>query len=113
MEKHEPLISLEDAAHLLNYSVPGLRKIVNRSRRKLAGEPVAGPTIQFFQPGPKAPIKFKSQWIDDFIQQNTCDPSQAVPPRPTPQRKTIGQKTEVVPPDARRDLGFDAALYEV
>lgn len=79
MGQRESLIGLEEAAQLLGYSVSGLRKIINRSRRKIRGEPAVGPTIRFFQAGPKAPIKFKPVWIEDFICQHTGDPSRIVP----------------------------------
>ena len=59
------LVSLEDAATMLGYTPSGLRKIINRTR---AGKP--GPTIQFFQVG-KGPIKFRPEWIDEFIAANT------------------------------------------
>ena len=58
MGQRETLIGLEEAAQLLGYSVSGLRKIINRSRRKIRGEPAVGPTIRFFQAG-RSPIKFK------------------------------------------------------
>lgn len=65
----EPLLSLEEAATLLGYTTSGLRKIVNRTR-----EGRQGATIRFFQVG-KGPIKFKSEWIDDFIAANSFVPA--------------------------------------
>jgi hypothetical protein len=69
----DPLLSLDEAAKLLGYSPSGLRKIVNRTK---AGKQDAA--IQFFQVG-KGPIKFRREWIDDFIAANSVIPRQ---PRP-------------------------------
>lgn len=77
----EPLLTLEEAAKLLGYSASGLRKIVNRTK---AGK--VGGTIQFFQLG-RGPIKFKREWIDDFIAANTTIPAQ---PRPRFVPKHLG-----------------------
>lgn len=49
------LIPISEAADLLGYSVSGLRKLV----RKRA--------IQFFQAVPHSPIKFRREWLDDFV----------------------------------------------
>jgi hypothetical protein len=108
------MIGLDEAAQLLGYSVSGLRKIVDRSRRRLRGEPVVRPMIQFFQAGPKAPIKFKPQWVDDFIRQHTGDPSRNVPQPNRVQRTPVAApNAELVPPDVGESLGFDPTLYDV
>jgi hypothetical protein len=65
---NDALLSLEDAAKLLDYSMSGLRKIVNRTK---VGAP--GPKIKYFQVG-TGPIKFRRAWIDDFIEANTGGP---------------------------------------
>ena len=49
------LVSLNDAAKILNYSVSGLRKLVTRR------------AIKFYQRTPHAPIKFKREWLDEFV----------------------------------------------
>jgi hypothetical protein len=77
---NEPLITLEEAAELLGYSASGLRKIVNRSK---AGK--IGGTIRFFQVG-KGPIKFKREWLDDFVTANSTMPTQ---PRPRVELKHL------------------------
>lgn len=69
----DSLLSLEEAAELLGYSPSGLRKIVNRTR---AGK--LGATIRFFQIG-NGPIKFKREWLDDFISANSVIPVQRRP----------------------------------
>jgi hypothetical protein len=71
-EKPAKLLSLEEAASQLNYSPSGLRKIVNRTKR---GKP--GPQIQFFQAG-HGPIKFRQEWIDEFVLSNSLEPGQVV-----------------------------------
>jgi hypothetical protein len=65
------LLSLEDAAKLLGYTPSGLRKIVRRTR-----EGKAGPAIRFFQVG-KGPIRFRSEWLDDFVDGNSVMPERA------------------------------------
>lgn len=77
----EPLLTLEQAAELLGYSASGLRKVVNRTK---AGK--IGGTIRFFQVG-KGPIKFKREWLDDFVADNTTVPKQ---PRPRFVPKHLG-----------------------
>ena len=69
------LLSIREAAEMLDYTEKGLRKIVERSRSKAAGARTHGPTIKFFQTGKGAPIKFRPEWIEEFIGENTVDPS--------------------------------------
>jgi len=72
------LLSLQEAAEALGYSVKGLRKIVDRSRSRARGVRTRGPTIKFFQAGEHSPIKFKPQWIEEFITGHTIDPAPPV-----------------------------------
>jgi hypothetical protein len=65
------------AAVRLGYSPSGMRKLVERSKRRLQGYPVRGPTIRFFQPSPGDEIKFRSEWLLDFIDACTHDPEKA------------------------------------
>jgi hypothetical protein len=60
----DALVDLNVAAAILGYKPAGLRKVVARSK---AGKP--GPTIQFTQVG-KGPIRFRREWLDDFIASN-------------------------------------------
>jgi excisionase family DNA binding protein len=48
------LLSLQQAAEYLGYSTKGLRKVVRR------GE------LRFLQTKPRAPLKFRKEWLDDF-----------------------------------------------
>ena len=113
MGQREPPIDLKEAAELLGYSVPGLRKVVNRSRRKLRGQPVNGPTITFFQAGQRSPIKFKREWVEDFIRRHTCDPSVATPVEATLATPAQKSATELISQEVGSTLGFDPALYDV
>lgn len=70
------LIPLDDAAKKLGYTASGLRKIVRRTRQGKSG-------IQFFQVG-NGPIRFKPEWLDDFVTANSVAPQ-----RPMPTLKTV------------------------
>lgn len=56
------LISLSDAAQLLGYSTSGLRKLVRRR------------AIRFFQLRPHSPIKFRREWLDEFVAAHCAEP---------------------------------------
>ncbi len=53
------LMTINQAADYLGYSVSGLRKLVNRG------------IIRYFQATEGAALKFKREWLDDFIEANT------------------------------------------
>lgn len=72
------LIGLREAARMLGYTEKGLRKIVARSRARVAGARTHGPTIKFFQTAKGAAVRFRPEWIEEFINENTVDPSQPV-----------------------------------
>jgi len=73
------LLSIQEAAEVLGYSVKGLRKIIDRSRAKANGARTRGPTIRFFQSCRGAPVRFKEEWIEEFIENCTIDPGNGVP----------------------------------
>ena len=73
------LLTLQEAASILGYSVKGLRKIVDRSRAKASGARTRGPTIRFFQAVKGSPVKFRQEWLEEFIEQHTVNPSNGVP----------------------------------
>ena len=56
------MLSLEQAAILLGYSVIGLRKLVGRR------------VIRYFQSRPHAPVKFRREWIDEYIDAHSIEP---------------------------------------
>jgi len=70
----EPLLNMKQGAIRLGYSPSGMRKLIERSKRRLEGYPVKGPTIRFFQPSPGDEIKFRPEWLDEFIDACTHDP---------------------------------------
>ena len=74
-----PLLSIQEAAEVLGYSVKGLRKIIDRSRAKANGARTRGPTIRFFQSCRGAPVRFKEEWIEEFIEHCTIDPGSGTP----------------------------------
>lgn len=94
----DPLLSLEEAATLLGYSPSGLRKIVNRTR---SGKP--GPSIRFFQAG-RGPIKFRPEWVDDFVVANTTAPKSV---ERSPARKPAAPASPVI---LKPQFGFDPSL---
>ena len=76
------VLNLKQAAEYLGYSQDGLRKIIHRTRRARSGRPVNGPTIEFSQPGKGACIRFRREWLDDFIDRQRLIPASPVVPRP-------------------------------
>lgn len=98
------LIGLEEAANLLGYTPIGLRKIVNRSRDKASGKTTAGPIIRFFQTCKSAPIKFKIEWIEEFIRRYSVDPDATPPgPRGSTTRRTASGAAQL---QGQYDHGF-------
>jgi hypothetical protein len=90
------LLSIREAAEMLDYTEKGLRKIVERSRAKAAGARTRGPTIKFFQTSKGAPIKFRPEWIEEFIDENTVDPSERLVP-PDGRRKRAKERPKKTP----------------
>lgn len=102
------LLSLGQAAEAIGYTVKGFRKIVDRSRAKSRGARTRGPTIKFFQTSKGAPIKFRPEWIEEFIDQHASDPdSPVVTERPAKRRKTA-QRCVLTPPEDV--FGLDGSL---
>jgi hypothetical protein len=71
-EPADSMLSLAEAAEILGYSEPGLRKIVARTK---AGKP----GIQFAQIG-NGPIKFKREWLNEFTTANMKTPKPRAKP---------------------------------
>jgi|GEM_PF-2902074 len=78
------LLSLQEAADALGYTVKGLRRIIDRSRARARGLRTRGPTIKFFQAGEHSPIKFRREWIEEFVADHTVDPDPPKVSRPSP-----------------------------
>lgn len=88
------LINLADAAARLGYSSWGLRKIVTRSKkREAAGLP---PLIKSFQLARRGPIKFRPEWLDEFIAANSTVVV-VPPPQPPPAKRGRGKKGTTTP----------------
>jgi hypothetical protein len=116
-EENDGLIGFEEAARILDMGERNLRKIIQRSRERIEGRWTSGPIIRFFQFQPKAAIKFRRKWLDDFIHEYTHDPnSTSLLPPEAPRRKTKehesvgfgsrGGSTEPI-------HGFDSNLYDL
>ena len=100
------LIGLREAARMLGYTEKGLRKIVARSRARVAGARTHGPTIKFFQTGKGASVKFLPEWIEEFIAENTVDPSR-------PSETTCGRARKRRPSAASALSHIDQQLLDV
>ena len=61
------LLSLKQAANLLGCSPKGVRVLIDRTRRSKPGG------IQFCQVG-RGRIRFRREWIDQFIDKHTSYP---------------------------------------
>lgn len=88
------LIPLSRAAKLLGYSTSGLRKLVSRR------------AIQYFQVQPHSPIKFKREWLDDFINAGSVEPGAPVA------RYERKKKPKSAHLDGSR-FGFDSSLHSI
>jgi hypothetical protein len=90
----ERMLTVEEAARQLGYKPSGLYKIIGRTRK---GKP--GPQLQFYQLG-KGPIKFKQQWLDDFIDDNSVIPgprSSSLSVKKPSRRLANGKRIEIEP----------------
>lgn len=86
------LISLSEAAELLGYSTSGLRKLVARR------------AIQFFQARPHSPIKFRREWLDEFVEAGSIKPG-----APATAQKRRKPKRDPIEPC----FGFDSSLHDL
>lgn len=75
----EGMLSLKEAADYLGYTVNGLRKLVDRARASHRGKYTEGPTIKFFQSTKKGRIRFKREWLDEFVKEHQIGPRQNSP----------------------------------
>lgn len=84
------MLGIEDAAEQLGCTVSGVRKIVAR------GE------IRYFQHGKRGTLRFKPEWIEEFIAQHTHAPGNQPPPR-MPARRAPKPRPS---PDSETVCGF-------
>lgn len=68
------MLNITEAAEKLNCSTKGLRRLVDRSRRRAKGDGVSGPTIKFFQARRSSQILFREEWLNDYVESCTVDP---------------------------------------
>jgi hypothetical protein len=90
------MLNIKQAAAYLGYSPKGLRKIIDRTRRKQAGACVQGPIIEFSQAGKRGTLHFRQEWLDNFIENNRDGRSTPLLPRPKP-RKGPGRPIKAAP----------------
>jgi hypothetical protein len=89
--KNMALLSLAESADYLSMSPRNLHRIVSRSRSQASrGQ---NPEIRFFQ-YLRGRIKFRQEWLDDFIDRHST-PVIAIPPPPR-QRRTSRAKPQTV-----------------
>jgi hypothetical protein len=116
-EESEKLIGFEEAADILCMGHRNLRKIIRRSRERIEGRWTSGPIIRFFQSHPKAAIKFRRTWLDEFIHEYTHDPNSAsLLPSEAPRRQKNPHETVGFGPQTASTepiLGFDSSLYDL
>jgi len=74
-----PLLTIAEAAPLLGRSVHEVRKLVARSRRAARGETVKGATIRFCQDGKGGTIRFRPEWIEEYVDRTTVEPGNEKP----------------------------------
>lgn len=86
------MLSLNEAAAILGCSPSGLRKLVQRR------------AIRFFQLAKHSRIKFRREWLDEFIDAHSIAPG--APAKPMRQRR---QK----PRPYKSEFGFDPALLDL
>jgi hypothetical protein len=103
----EAMIGVREAARILGCSESGVRRLVDNTRRKAAGADVRQPTIRFFQATKNGDIKFRPEWIGDFVTGNTLDPDDFVTPAPAASRQRQKQPSTRV---LKAKHGLDPAL---
>ena len=96
------MLNLREAAGYLGYTVHCLRKVVNRSRCSHNGQGVRGPTIEFFQSGPKSTILFRREWLDQFIEKHHVRAGLPTPPAFRKPRRRRGRSDADLTSTARQ-----------
>ena len=86
------MLSFEESANYLGMSVSGLRKIVRKGK------------IRYFQSGRCGRIKFKKEWLDDYIEENSQHRQE--PPAKVGRKK----KPQLVVDDCCEKHGFSLDL---
>ena len=78
------MLDIEEVAQQLGCTVSGVRKVVAR------GE------IRYFQHGKRGRLKFKPEWVEEFVCKHTVAPKDETPQkaRPKPKKRLIAGKCE-------------------
>ena len=87
------MLDIEEVAQQLGCTVSGVRKVVAR------GE------IRYFQHGKRGRLKFKPEWVDEFIARHTVAPAEEQPQRVSAKRP--GKKKAVEGTEAVCGFGWD------
>ncbi len=77
----EGMLNLVQAAAYLGSTAHGLRKVVIRTQQSRAGQPIKGPTIEFFQQRKGSTILFRREWLDAFIEAHRILPGTPALPK--------------------------------
>jgi excisionase family DNA binding protein len=92
------MLSLKEAAAMLGCTESGLRKLVAKNE------------IRYFQHGHGGRIRFKAEWIDDFVEKFSSAPNSAPSEYVPKKRKTKTERDSTAEGDD--DLGFNWELLE-
>jgi hypothetical protein len=86
------MLNLVQAAAYLGITTDTVREIVTRTKASRAGQPIKGPTIEFFQNQKKAKILFRQEWLDDYIEQHHLKAGASRLPSKQQRRPATGRK---------------------
>jgi len=81
------MLNLSEAAAYLGMSPSGLRKILNRGQ------------IKYFQHGKHGRIKFKQEWLDDYIEAHAVSPVRPLVTSPVSKKRRRATSTHRPPDD--------------
>ena len=90
------MLDIEEVAQQLGCTVSGVRKVVAR------GE------IRYFQHGKRGRLKFKPEWVDEFVAEHTHAPTDEQPRRAPAKRASKPQPTR----DSGEVCGFGWELLK-
>ncbi|WP_425616690.1 helix-turn-helix domain-containing protein [Anatilimnocola sp. NA78] len=85
------MLTLRDAAATLGYSISGLRKLCARG------------DVRFFQARKHSPLKFRPEWLDEFIERGSK------PDEPVVRTRVAKPKR----PAVLNKFGFDSSLTDI
>jgi excisionase family DNA binding protein len=89
------MLSLKQVAAYMGFSEAGVRKLI--AKRKL----------RYFQTGKHGRIKFRPEWLDEYVAKNTIAPADECPPPPVRRRKRLQQTIRQTETDNILGFGWD------